>query len=194
MVLTCDIKVGILYTQSNEDKQVNTFSIEQSMDSESPRTEYDHLGTMVCFHRRYSLGDKHGLSLPDALKLENSKDVVSLPLYLYDHSGITISHAPFACPWDSGKVGFIYVTKENIRKEYGVKAVTKATREKVIKVLIGEIREYNSYLTGDVWDVVERDENGFVVNSNCGIIGRAYAEEELAYMQEVLEESIAQQG
>lgn len=173
---------------------MNTISVEQSDYPESPRTMCDHLGTMICFHRRYSLGDKHDLSLTQAAMLESSKDIVSLPLYLYDHSGITISHTPFSCHWDSGRVGFIYVTKENIRKEYNVKAVTKNIKDKVIQVLIGEIKEYNQYLTGDVWDVVERDADGNVVNSLSCIYGRNYAEEEASYLREVLEESIAQNG
>jgi hypothetical protein len=33
-------------------------------------------------------------------------------LYLYDHSGITISTSPFSCGWDSGQVGFIYLTRQ----------------------------------------------------------------------------------
>ena len=40
-------------------------------------------------------------------------------LYLYDHSGITMSTGSFCDSWDSGQVGFIYVTKEDIEKEYG---------------------------------------------------------------------------
>jgi len=28
----------------------------------NPRTDYDQLATMVCFHRRYTLGDDHDFS------------------------------------------------------------------------------------------------------------------------------------
>lgn len=44
---------------------------------------------------------------------------VILPLYLYDHSGITISTGPFSCPWDSGQVGWIYAPKDTFRKATG---------------------------------------------------------------------------
>lgn len=44
---------------------------------------------------------------------------VILPLYLYDHSGITISTVPFSCPWDSGQVGWIYAPKDTFRKATG---------------------------------------------------------------------------
>ena len=76
---------------------------------------------------------------------------VILPLYLYDHSGITMRCAPFSCPWDSGQVGYIYVTKEQLRKEYNVKRVTKAIKEQAERVLRGEVEVYDDHLTGNVW-------------------------------------------
>ena len=94
----------------------------------NPREDWDNFGNMICFHRNYSLGD-YELSKEyepnDYYKLKKRKDVVILPLYLYDHSGITINTTGFSCRWDSGQVGFIYVTHEEIRKEFGVKRVTK---------------------------------------------------------------------
>lgn len=47
------------------------------------------------------------------------KKFIILPLYLYDHGGITISTRPFSCPWDSGQVGYIYASKDKFRKETG---------------------------------------------------------------------------
>ena len=126
---------------------------------ESPR-EWDNLGTMICFHRRYNLGDEGNFFSPDNFNsweeqrewIEKSiKPVVLLPLYLYDHSGITISTSPFSCQWDSGQVGWIFVTKEQVRKEYGVKRITKDIVEKVTNVLEGEVKTYDQYLTGDVY-------------------------------------------
>jgi hypothetical protein len=99
--------------------------------------EWDNLGTMVCGHKRYSLGDEQAqntelyTSWDEWLYHEVAKpnggwdNIVALPLYLYDHSGLSISTAPFACPWDSGQVGWIYVTKSRIREEYGVKRVSE---------------------------------------------------------------------
>jgi hypothetical protein len=43
-----------------------------------------------------------------------------LPLWLYDHSGITMSCGaanPFYCPWDSGQVGWIIAEKKKIMAE-----------------------------------------------------------------------------
>lgn len=78
---------------------------------------------------------------------------IILPLYLYDHSGITMSTGKFSCPWDSGQVGWIYVTKKQAVEEWGKKICTKKVIEKAEKYLEGEVEEYDQYLTGDVYGV-----------------------------------------
>jgi hypothetical protein len=129
----------------------------QDEDARSPR-EDDNLGTMVCFHRRYNLGDKHeynsdNYSSWNEMKkaIQKDKTCVILPLYLYDHSGITISTKPFSCQWDSGQVGWIVVSKEKVRKEYGVKYITYKILDRVKRVLEAEVKTYDQYLTGDVY-------------------------------------------
>lgn len=137
-----------------------TVKIFSDSDPESPR-EWDNLGTMVCFHRRYNLGDKNEFKTPTELQefLEETK-AIHLPLYLYDHSGLTMNTTGFSCPWDSGQVGIIFVTPENIRKEFGKKRITAKLREKVKEILLAEVKTFDEYLRGDVYGyVVEKDGN-----------------------------------
>lgn len=143
-------------------------------DGASNPRDWDNLGTMLYAHGRYTLGDKtfnssDYSSWKEALRGEGGKesDIVFLPLYLYDHSGITISTESFVgraqhAEWDSGQVGWIYATKETIRKELGVNNVTKLVREKVLERLKGEVEVFDQYLTGDVYGVkvIELDEDG----------------------------------
>ena len=131
--------------------------IVQDDSPESPR-EWDNLGTMICFHRDYNLGDKHDFKTPDEFHgwyKEYEKDTaVILPLYLYDHSGITISTKntyPYNDRWDAGQVGYIYVTKEKVRKEYSVKIISKKLLKKVTTYLEREVETYDTYLRGDVY-------------------------------------------
>jgi len=145
---------------NTEEKKIGNYLIEIIQDdyTESPR-EWDNLGTMICFHSRYNLGDKHDYQFydydswdeqrKDIEKKENS--CVILPLYLYDHSGITISTIPFGCNWDSFQVGWIVISKEKVRKEYNVKRINKELIEKVTNILEGEVKTYDQYLTGDVY-------------------------------------------
>lgn len=141
-------------------------------DPADPR-EWDNLGTMLCFHKRYALGDKTDLRSADfdgwkEVKeyLEKELDAaVILPLYLLDHSGITMRcGANFSdCDpgrWDSGQVGFIYATRKAIGIEYG--HIDNETIKKARQVLYDEVKTYDQYLTGDIYGyaVVEKSKCG----------------------------------
>jgi len=129
----------------------------QDQCDESPR-EWENLGKMICWHNRYTLGDKHDFSTPEDFdEWRKDNKALVLPLYLYDHSGISMStnrSYPFNCLWDSGQVGWIYCTYEDIRKEYSVKHVTKTILDKASKVLECEVRTFDQFLTGDIFGFV----------------------------------------
>ena len=154
-----------------------TVKIEHDDCLESPR-EWDNLGTMACFHRRYNLGDEHDLSIEEVQEIYASDKYISLPLYLYDHSGITMNTTGFSCPWDSGQVGIIFVSKEDVRKEWSVKRISKKLEAKILDNLRGEVETYDQYLTGDVWGYVIEDEDGEHIDSCWGFYGQEYCEEE----------------
>ena len=155
---------------------------------DSPRN-WDNLGKMVCFHSRYSLGDKHNIrhedfngwnEMEEYIKKELDA-VVILPLFLYDHSGLsmkTFSHGQHAS-WDGGYVGFIYATKTDILKNWDKKKLTKSLLENATKYLEGEVESYNQYLQGDVYLFHIEDENGEVVDSCGGFYGLESAVEEV---------------
>jgi len=156
------------------------------MGNNDPR-EWDNLGTMVCFHKGYNLGDKHNFRNNQEFKewwKENGKGGVILPLYLYDHSGITMRTGPFSCPWDSGQVGWIYATRETIIKEYG-----KNSRKKAEKLLEGEVKTYDQFLTGDIWGYKIENEEGEHIESCWGFFGAEYCKEEgLSMLKYVIKE------
>ena len=139
-----------------------TIEIENDECSESPR-DWDNLGTMVCFHGRYRLGDKHDFRGPeDFLEYLKTEKCLVLPLYLYDHSDISISTGSFVgraqhAEWDSGQVGWIYVTYGKIREECGRKYITRRLLGYVTKYLVQEIGTYDQYLRGDVYGYSIKD-------------------------------------
>lgn len=140
----------------------------------SPR-EWDNLGTIAAFHRNYSLGEiqKFGDLLEelncetwtdekysdirdneclDSLLQEMDKQgFIKLPVYMYEHSGITISTTPFGCRWDSGQLGIIFVSREKLKQEFGWERITPKRREKIEQQLRGEIETYDQYLRGEVY-------------------------------------------
>ena len=150
-------------------------------DPMNPRKEYDNVGRMICHHGRYTLGDEHDYRDPmdflntlnqsynqeaddfdnmgEAIENLDKLPIIALPLFLYDHSGITMSCAPFSCPWDSGQVGFIYVPLERARHEWprNEDEDDAAWRQRVESYLRNEVKVYDQYLTGDVYGYIVYD-------------------------------------
>jgi len=136
---------------------------------ENPR-DYDNNGIMICFHKRYNLGDEHNYKSCDFSSLEEIEmqirkdyDVATLLcLYLMDHSGLSITtdHNKFAiCDpmhWDWGQVGFIFTTREHL-KEMG--HPDNVDIDEVEMWLLDEVKIYNQYLSGDTY--------GFQIKKLC---------------------------
>ena len=166
-------------------EEVEGYKIEiyPDLDPEDPRgwRGWDNLGTMACLHKRYDLGDKeHDLAdvMPDLdATIERFRELdtaVFLPIYMYDHSGIALSTSneyPFNDRWDAGQVGWIYVTKEKVRKEWKVKRISKELLQTVEKLLTCEVEVYNRYVQGDVCGFVVTDAEGKVYDSCWGFYG-----------------------
>lgn len=156
---------------------------------ENPREDLAGFGTMACFHRRYTLGDKaHGIKAEDyrgwdemeQAILRRNPGALILPLYLYDHSGITMRTVPFSCPWDSGQVGFIFATREKVLRTWGAKRMTERIRNLALEALRSEVEEYDAYLTGDVYGYIVEDQDGEELDSCWGFIGLQVAEDSAA--------------
>lgn len=145
----------------HDEKRIGDYLIKTYYDEspDDPRS-WDNFGKMICFHNRYNLGDNHNYH--ELKKYNNSIGLlreqiesdynvgVILPLYLYDHSGITMSTSPFDCRWDSGQVGWIFCTKEDMDSNWiGLSGQEKEERCEIL--LKGEVETYDQYLIGDVY-------------------------------------------
>ena len=139
-------------------------------DPQSPR-EWDNIGTVVIHNRsRYAFADETA-SMDELQALESDKSLICLPIYLYDHSGITINTTGFTCRWDSGQVGVIYCTKETAVKEFGKTLCTEKVKAKALKRLEGEIEVLDTYLTGEAYGYRVLDHLGQEVHSCWGFYG-----------------------
>ena len=136
----CD---GDTYSVIDKDGNEYRLRIEQDLFAESPR-DWDNMTTMICWHNRHNIGDVHNYCNPeeflkDLLREYVSEDeidedkledmclndclialeeyIVIVPLYLYEHSGITISTGDFGDRWDSAQIGYVYISKKKIFDE-----------------------------------------------------------------------------
>ena len=143
------------------------YNIELCYDTypDDPRKAWDNLGTMAFYHKRYNLGDEHRFDDPEALLewIEDNKDTIYyLPVYMYEHSNITISTNPFSCQWDSGQLGFIYITKQDAEKN----GITKP-----YELLEHEVKVYDYYLRGETYGAMIFDRDGELIDSQFGYFG-----------------------
>lgn len=160
-----------------ETTQYKRFNIEYWIDEDpiSPR-EWDNIGKIACFHRNYDIGDKHHFNdsqdLIDFIQ-DNKSEVVYLPIFAYEHGGITIHTAPYECQWDSGQIGFIYAYKKDMI-ENGLKL-----EEDMLQSLKQEVKTYDDYLVGNVYGYTITDDEGEMIDSCGGFIGDfSYVERE----------------
>jgi len=104
---------------------------------------------------------KHIDSLVEAVIAEH---FVMLPLYLYDHSGITMNTTGFSCPWDSGQVGYIYCSLTKAMEDFNATNwndlvnETTTLREMTERNLRTEIDTYDQYIRGDIWGFVVEEQ------------------------------------
>jgi len=150
--------------------------------AESPR-EWDNLTKMLFFGKHKHLGDKHNINaddyngwneLEEAIKKEY--DVVMIKkVYAYIHSDMTISTQSFSCPWDSGVLGFVIITKADLRKEYNWKVLTQKRINEVYNrldnIMDGEVKILDYYVSGDVYGFRIEDKNGDIEDSCYGFYG-----------------------
>ena len=153
-----------------------TYEITQEDDVESPRTSMDNLGTIIFSPKYKHLGDKHNIDLHSSniknnIIQEYGKNTIIIPIYAYIHSGMALSTTPYHDEWDSGLIGFIVASTNDIKKEYNAKRISKKMKEKAISILLAEVEILHQYVSGDVWTYCIYDNQGEVVDSCCGFYG-----------------------
>lgn len=136
--------------------------------------------------RRRLLDDADEKSIAEIERMEKAfiqrelnRKVVMLPLYLYDHGGLTMKTSSFSCRWDSGQVGVIYVTADTIVRERSADSVderghiTTDARAWAIARLRSEVEVYDAFFRGAVYGFDIESEDGEHVDSCWGFYNQA---------------------
>jgi len=137
---------GDAYT---EDRKGCRIHIKYDNGENSPR-EWDNAGTIVYWHRNFTIGD---MKIDKNWTISRRENIV-LPVYIYQHGGITINTTGFSCRWDSGQVGWIYISKKDAVANWGKIRCTKAVEERAKNHLIGEIKTLDNFFTGNIYGYV----------------------------------------
>lgn len=172
------------------------------------------LGFMFCWHPHYTLGDEQFtqsdfdsiLAVAEHLRDER-KATVLIPLFLLDHSGISMStgapiigelpspedvatHGRFigdSAGWDTSWVGFICDTPKGLEETGADPDPTN-----IVTQLLAEVEEYDTYLRGDIYGYVTFDAEDEQTDDSCwGLLGWEYAQEAA---NEALDNAVASQA
>jgi len=103
---------------------------------------------MFCWHHKYNLGDEHSFeNLDDCLEEITEENNVIWPLYMFEHSGISLSITPYACSWDSCQVGVVCISKDDIPRP----VIGESWRAAAMHIIRADVEEYSAYLGGEVF-------------------------------------------
>ena len=200
------------FKMKDNDGKEYLLTIENYEFAESPR-EWDTLCTMVCWHRHYSLGDKHNydgiedffqtlckeilnksydetdkLYWTDMFKMLKESNLIAIKaINAYEHGGITISTSnsyPYNDRWDAGCVGFIYATKQKIFDECG--DITEENwEEKADQYIENEIQVYDQYLRGECYRFTLEEKVHYRNETTCPHCGEVIKVDEYDDYEEV---------
>jgi len=68
-------------------------------------------------------------------------------------------------------VGYIMVSREKVRDEYGWKAISQRRAAKIRRHLKAEVKTYSQYLQGDIYGYQIEDQEGNEIDSCWGFYG-----------------------
>ena len=147
--------------------------VEPDTSPQSPR-DWCNLWHLCLSHKKYSIGDQDAAvdfkqfsswdEVEDFLKTERKACCIE-PVSMTDHSSISLYRGKPKDSWDSGTVGFAYVTEKDLVECYGEKWQSRL--KDIYNALDMELEAYTQYLNGEVWCCIVRDRHGNVVDS-CG--------------------------
>ena len=225
---TTKLYAGDKFAITTTDGRKLRLVIEQDEFPADPRS-WDNLGTMLCCHRDYQLGDcnsnreteeqlaeicrkyrKSDEEIDEMTFAEEGRfildqdNVCGLPLYITDHSGISMQTYRFDA-WDSSFVGLIFVEKDFYLAQMCLKD-EEGWKEKAKETLKSEIEIYSDFLEGNVyqWTLYEPvvvirqsmggkelsrkiDEEGEMVDSMGGFYGPTFGDVENYFGFEIAE-------
>ncbi len=181
----------------------NGLTVELHIDDDpmNPR-ENDNWSHIVHWHRRRTIGDEE-LSesmtqeeLREKLTSEGEEVLALLPVYCYEHGGITISCGAYSCSFDSGQVGWAYITKsravEMLGEGYDWASTSLEEYERYIRE---EVKAFADYLEGRVFGFVIKGRDGEVLDSCWGFLGDLkYCREEAKAMADNTEDPAVQRA
>ncbi|MGL4454058.1 MAG: hypothetical protein ACRDD8_16565 [Bacteroidales bacterium] len=91
---------------------------------------------------------------------KRSADYIYYPLYAYIHGNISLSTSPFNCRFDSGLIGYVAVSKINVRKFYNVTRITPKVKLDIASQIEYFLEYTSNYKNGENYILTVYDKAG----------------------------------
>lgn len=122
--------------------------------AESPR-EWDNVCDIITFSTQVHIKEgvyKDMEASQFMREVEPKMDFFISPLYMYNHSGISLSLSPITCDWDTSKIGWVYVTLDRFKEHYFDDYTgSEEQKKKLTDAINGELSVFNDYYAGNVF-------------------------------------------
>ncbi len=140
----------------------HTIKLYPDCHAEDPRDWDGHISTFALTHKRYNMANEFNWlnfndynSFDEVLEAVKEREKIVAYRWVrgYEHGSLVLSLSAagqFSCPWDSGWMGFIFVTEESMKENYPT--LPRDDWEKTANEAIeAEFKTYNAYVVGDVY-------------------------------------------
>ena len=119
----------------------------------------------ITFERNSTLSTRHSFDEPEeALEFAKAAGLETFPLFKYEHGNVCYRSTPFACPWDSGQAGFVFIKREEVGD--------------VEECLKGACETLTDWCNGSIYGYVVEDPDGNHLDSCWGFYGIDYCKHE----------------
>jgi hypothetical protein len=151
--------------------------IEVYYDEDPEKPDFPEWLHVAVAHRKYQFGtDNDNFFSWEELIASIPEDAIKLPLYLFDHGGLSLSTTPFSCPWDSGQLGYVWIDKKEFLKEFCKSRLSKELRSKAGEHIQSAVKYLDAYVSGEVFGGILFASDGTEKDSCWGFFGSNHYE------------------
>lgn len=150
---------------------------------------HEHLGSNYAsreyegVRKKYFSQEEYERTLKEIVR----KGGVVLPVFAYEHGGIALRTTEFSCIWDSGQIGYAYITTEQISSKLGFKKGAKGRKKAAETVLKDEVQTLSSWANGEIYGFT-LEEAGELIES----IGGFYEEKDFDTLLDEMKENVSE--
>lgn len=117
------------------------------------------------------IDEEYRYSTPSEEYLDELLDLVKKygvieKIYRYEHSAIAYSTSPFSCRWDSGQVGYAFMSKPAALKYFNAKRFTKKIAKLAEQYLDDAVSEYSDAINAENFYIRIEDSHGVEINED----------------------------